>query len=269
MKRWIRPLAAALLAAVVAALLAAAWLAPEGYAAQHRDFPSAAPSLRFPLGTDELGRDLFARTLYGGRISLLLAGAAAALATLVASLAGIAAGFGGGAAQVLLDRAAGLLLSLPWLFLLLAVRAALPLDTGPERSAWTTFLILGLLGWAAPAQVLARSAAGLRRSGFALRARAEGAPGWRIVLCQLAPHLWPVIRSQFLVLLPGFILTEATLSFLGLGVAEPLPSWGGLLRGLEDYTLAAGRPWKLAPLALLVLVAASLQIVTHKEIRNS
>jgi peptide/nickel transport system permease protein len=169
----------------------------------------------------------------------------------------------------LLERASSLLLSLPWLFLLLAVRAALPLDSGPETSAWVTFLVLAILGWAAPAQIIARSAAAVARSGFALRARAEGSGLLRILVFQLLPNLRPVVRSQFLVLLPGFILTEATLSFLGLGVAEPLPSWGGLLRGLEDYTAVAANPWKLAPLVVLVLVAAAIQVATGEKEAHS
>jgi ABC-type dipeptide/oligopeptide/nickel transport system permease subunit len=268
MKSWLRFGAGGFLLVVILAVLLADWLAPGGYAAQNRDLPLAAPCERFLLGTDELGRDLFARVLFGGRVSLLLAGAAAAVSTVIAALAGLASGFAGGAGEALLERLSSLLLSLPWLFLLLAARASLPLDLSPVQSAWITFLMLGLLGWAAPAQVIARSTAALRQSGFALRARAQGC-GWvRIAVFQMSPNLWPVIRSQFLILLPGFILTEATLSLLGLGVSEPLPSWGGLLRGLEDYTLAAARPWRLAPLALLVLVAASIQIVTGKGARS-
>ena len=260
-----RSVAGAFLLLVAAAVTLAGWLAPAGYAAQDRESPSLAPCRRYPLGTDELGRDLFARLLYGGRVSLLLAGGAAAVSTGIAAIVGLGAGFAGGAGVFLLERSSSLLLSLPWLFLLLAVRSALPLDTVPETSAWVTFLVLALLGWAAPAQVIARCAAALARSGFALRARTQGSGVSRILLVQLLPNLRPVVVSQFLVLFPGFILTEATLSFLGLGVAEPLPSWGGLLRGLEDYTAVAASPWKLAPLLALVLVAAAIQAATGKK----
>ena len=82
------------------------------------------------------------------------------------------------------------------------------------------------------------------------------------------PNLRPVVFAQFLVLLPAFVLTEATLSLLGLGVAEPLPSWGVLLRGLEDPTAIAGRPWKLVPLLLLLLTTASLQILATKKVHS-
>jgi len=118
--------------------LAAGWLRPAGYAAQFRDEAAAAPSLRFPFGTDDLGRDLLARTLYGMRLSLVLAGGAALAATAVAALAGIAAGYTGGLVEHTLEMVTSLLMALPWIFVLLLMRALLPLDMPPEQSAWVT-----------------------------------------------------------------------------------------------------------------------------------
>ena len=247
----------------------APWLAPKGYAEQFRESPLQPPGRSFPLGTDELGRDLLARTLYGTRISLLLAAAAAALCTLTGSAVGVIAGFTGGLADAILSRFSMLLLSLPWMFLVLAVRAALPLDLPPEQSVWITFATLAAVGWAAPAQVVAASARGLRRSNFALRARAEGGGAMRVLFRQVAPNLRTVVFSQFLAVLPAFVLSEATLSLLGLGVAEPLPSWGVLLRGLEDPAAVAGRPWRLIPLLLLLLTTASMQILGAKQVHKT
>ena len=269
-KRW-RPRPARLAAMALLGLLvlfsgAAGWLRPAGCAAQFRDSPAASPSFRFPFGTDDLGRDLLARTLYGMRFSLVLAGAAALAATAIAALAGIAAGYAGGPLEHALEMVTSLLMSLPWLFVLLLMRAVMPLDIPPEQSAWVTFLLLALLGWAPAARVLAASARSLRGSGFAFRARAEGAGTWTLLCRHLLPNLRDMLWAQFLILLPGFILSEATLSFLGLGVAEPLPSWGALLRDLEDYSAVAEQPWRLAPLVLMFLTVLALQNFAPKEV---
>src|SRR6201988_146924 len=126
-------LAAAVLGLVILASLAAGWIAPS-YSEQFRDAISAPPSSRFPLGTDELGRDRLARLLYGTRVSLLLAPAAALLSTLLAALVGGTAGYLGGRCERAVTAGLDLFLSLPWLFLLLAVRALLPLNTSPLTS---------------------------------------------------------------------------------------------------------------------------------------
>lgn len=262
-------IALAFLGLLLLSALAAPWLAPSGYAEQFRDAPSHPPSREFPLGTDELGRDLLARTLYGTRISLLLAAAAAALCTLAGSAVGVAAGVAGGAVDAVVCRFSILLLSLPWMFLVLAVRAALPLDMPPEQSVWITFAVLGAVGWVAPTQVVSAAARGFSRADFALRARAEGAGTLRILFRQVGPNLGPMVFAQFLAVLPAFVLSEATLSLLGLGVAEPLPSWGILLRGLEDPSTIAGRPWKLVPLLLLLLTTASIQILGSKKVHQT
>jgi len=252
------------LSILAACSFAAGWICPSGYAAQFRDAPAVAPCARFPLGTDELGRDLLARTLYGMRLSFLLAGSAALVSSAIAGLAGIAAGVLGKVFEQSLEACSNLLMSLPWLFLLLLARALMPLGMPAETSVLVTFLLLALLGWAPAARVVGASAQSLRQSGFTLRARAEGAGNWRLIWHQLWPNLRPLIATQFLVLLPGFILSEATLSFLGLGVGEPLPSWGGLFRNLEDYSAVAEQPWRVAPLVLMFLTVACLQSLSSE-----
>ena len=142
------------LGVVALASLAAGVLAPSSYSEQFRDSISAAPSARFLLGTDELGRDRFARLLYGTRISLLLAPAAAFLSTLIAAVIGGTAGYLGGRWERAVTSCIDLFLSLPWLFLLLTVRALLPLNTSPVTSVMITFLLLGCLGWAMPARII-------------------------------------------------------------------------------------------------------------------
>lgn len=242
-----RRAAIAVLVLLYAGALAAGWLAPHDYAEQYRESASAPPSAKFPLGTDALGRDLLSRTLYGSRVSLLLAPAAALIATSIAALLAALPGIG---------RISDLVLSLPWLFLLLTVRAMLPLNTPPVESVWITFLVLGLLGWAAPAKVAAAAVRRLRDSDFVMHARASGAQ--RIFLRHILPNLRPVLAAQFWISIPVFILAEANLGFLGLGVGEPLPSWGSLLRDLQNIQAVRANPCMLAPLALLLATVGSL-----------
>src|SRR5580658_6420283 len=169
-----RKLACVVLVLVIGASLAANWLAPAGYAKQYREATNAPPSRTHWLGTDEIGRDRFARVLYGTRISLLLAPAAALLSTLMAALVGGLAGYLGGAWSRGAMAVTDLFLSLPWLFLLITVRAVLPLNVSPLVSVLVTFLLLGRLGWTAAARVLCSTAGSLRDSDFVRQARASG-----------------------------------------------------------------------------------------------
>src|SRR5262249_34677639 len=150
---------------VMAALAAglAPYLAPAGYGYQFREAPNASPSSHHPLGTDELGRDRFSRLLYGMRVSLTLAPAAALLTPLLAALLGGFAGPFGGWVEHCSMFLADVFLSVPWLFLLIPVRAALPLNISPTASAAVTFLLLGLLGWAASARVVCAGAKDLMK----------------------------------------------------------------------------------------------------------
>lgn len=250
---------------VCVASLAANWLAPTGYAQQFREVPSAPPSRAHWLGTDDLGRDRFARLLYGTRISLLLAPAAALVSTALAALLGGLAGYLGGTWLRFARAFTDLFLSLPWLFLLITVRALLPLNVSPLVSVLITFLILGLLGWAASARVLSTAADSLRNSDFVLQARASGLHGWRLFFVHVLPNLTPVLYAQFWISIPVFILSEANLGILGLGVAEPLPSWGSLLRELEGLLSFREEPWRLAPLVLLIIVMTSFQTLLSNE----
>ena len=263
----LRVTALIVLAAVAASGALASLIAPASYAEQFRDAVSAPPSAKFPLGTDELGRDRLSRLLYGTRVSLLLAPAAALLSTLLAALLGGLAGYLGGWYERAIAAAADLFLSLPWLFLLLAVRAMLPLNVGAPVSVVVTFLLLGVLGWAAPARIVRAGARGFADSEFVLQARASGIGGWRLFRAHVIPNLKPVLAAQFWISVPVFILSEANLGLLGLGVAEPVPSWGGMLRELENYTALWGKPWMLAPVLVVLVVVVCFQVVLRTEDR--
>ena len=257
----IRLASIAILIAIFVASLLAGELSPYSYSAQLREAPNAPPSTKHLLGTDPLGRDLFARLIYGSRVSLLLAPAAALLATLIAGVFGAFAGLYGGWPQRIILASADLSLALPLLFVLLALRAFLPLDISPALSITCTFLLLGLLGWSSSLRVVWASARTFRNSDFLLMARATGCGPLRTIFKHVLPNLRPVLLAQFWISVPVFILAEATLSMLGLGVMEPLPSWGNLLRGLEDLPAVSANPWRLAPLFTVCLVVICFQMI--------
>jgi peptide/nickel transport system permease protein len=264
----LRQLAWIFLALLFLAALFLPGFAGTSYAHQFRDFPGARISWQFPLGTDALGRDRLARLLAATRISLLLAPAAALCSTALAALIGGLAGYCGGLVDRIAARAIDLMLSLPWIFLLIAARALLPLNVSPAASVLVTFALLAALGWAAPARVIRAGVRDLRDADFLLQARACGCRGFRLLPRQLAPNLKPVLLAQFWTSIPLFILSEANLGLLGLGVADPLPSWGNLLRELEtDLTFNPGIVACLA-LMLAVLGCFKLLLPTAPTARN-
>ncbi|MCC7153001.1 MAG: ABC transporter permease [Bryobacterales bacterium] len=255
----------AVLVLVVTVSLGAALWAPAPYEKQFREAPNAPPSARFPLGTDELGRDRLSRLLFGSRLSLLLAPAAALLSTGIAVCLGLAAAHFGGWIERAVLEASDLFSSVPWLFLLLAVRAMLPLNVPPITSVGITFALLGLLGWASGVRVVRAAVVNAAGSDFVLQARACGCAPRRILFVHLAAAILPVLTAQYWLAVPQFLLAEANLGILGLGVTEPLPSWGNMLADLQNVPAILEAPWRLAPALLLLLVLGCFQLVLSKK----
>jgi peptide/nickel transport system permease protein len=260
-RRTLRTVCRVILLIIFALGLLAGSVTHYSYAFQFRELPNAPPSALHLLGTDQLGRDVFTRVLYGTRISLLLAPAAALLTTCIAAILGGIAGLRGGWLEKIILATADLSMSLPLLFVLIALRAFLPLDVSPVLSVVATFIVLGLLGWPSSLRVVWAAARTLRQSDQILLARALGYRNSQLLFRQAIPSLRPVFLAQFWISIPIFILTEATLSMLGLGVMEPLPSWGNLLRGFEDFSAVAANPWRIAPLVILVLTVICFQFI--------
>lgn len=263
--KFARAVAKFVLVGIFAAALLADWIAPARYDEQFRDQIDAGPGWRFPLGTDELGRDRLSRLLHGARVSLVLAPTAALLGTLLAGMIGVFAGLRGGWTEKAVMLLADLFLALPWLFLLLTVRAALPLNVTPWTSLVITFGLLSLLGWAGPARVIRTCVKSLKDADFLLQARALGCPSARLVWVHMLPNLKAPLLAQFWFSVPAFILSEANLSLLGLGVAEPLPSLGALLRELENISAVRSRPWMMAPALVLLAIMCCFQLILPKE----
>jgi len=260
-----RRVAVLLLLLVTLILVLANWVAPYPYARQFRDAPNAPPSRHFLLGTDVLGRDRLSRMLYGARISLLLAPCAALISGGLALAVGLLAGCLGRRVERAVTVAADLCLSLPWLFALLAIRAVLPLNASATASALSTFGLLGLLGWAGPCRIILAAVKRHLGCDFVLLARASGCSAGRLAAVHLIPNLLPLAQAQFLVTVPAFLLAEANLGLLGLGIPEPVPSWGGMLRELENLPGAVAHPWICAPALLLMIVISSFHLLVSAD----
>lgn len=251
---------------------AADWIAPHSPEEQFRRWTNAPPSRDFPLGTDDLGRDRFSRLLHATRVSMLLAPAASLLSVFCAAAVGAVAAARPGLPDRILMAAADMTLSLPWLMLLLTVRALLPLDVSSWTSLAVTFALLGCLGWAGPARIIRAGVSEILESNYVLAARGRGVGSFRILTRHVLPSTRPVLAAQFGSTVPVFILAEANLSFLGLGVTEPASSWGTMLKEIEGV-LAGGQPvldqyWVFAPALLVVMCVLSLTVLFSSRLKT-
>lgn len=220
-------------------------------------FAVAQPGNIFVFGTDGFGRDVFSRILYGGRVSI----AAALLATLLALLIGTAlggiAGQFGGIADAVVMRGVELALALPWIYLLLALRAALPLHVGATQTFLLISAVIGLMGWARPARLIRGVVLSAKEQLFVTAARGFGASEWYVLRRHVLPQALGIVITQAVILVPQFITAEATLSYLGLGMNEPVPSWGNMLGAFQHIQVMSSYWWMASPIVALVLLSSS------------
>jgi peptide/nickel transport system permease protein len=243
--------------------LLAEWLSPYDPLHQFREHAALPPASCagvqcFPLGTDEFGRDVFSRLLHGGRLSLLAGLGASLLAIVVGGVLGCTAGYFGGWVDTMLARPVDLLLSLPWLYLLLAARAALPLALPTEFVLLLMMLLLGLAGAATPFRISRQSVAAAKLGAPVQAALGLGATRWYILRAHLLPAARPPLVSCWFTLFPAFVLAEVSLSFLGLGVGDPAVSWGSILASLRQYPVLMSQWWIFSPAVALAVFLAIL-----------
>jgi peptide/nickel transport system permease protein len=208
--------------------------------------------------------------LYGGRVSLLTGLLAAFLSLGLGLALGTVAGFHGGWLDQILMRGGELVMALPWLYLLLAVRAFLPLHITTVQAFFLLIIIIGGVGWVRPARLIRGVVLSARERGFVLAARGFGASDAYLIRRHILPLTLGVVLTQATVLIPQYILAEVALSFLGLGVSEPVPSWGNMLAEAQQYHALVAHPWMLAPgLAIIpVLLGYLLLADTLLESRS-
>jgi peptide/nickel transport system permease protein len=217
-------------------------------------FGVEAPGHLFLLGTDEFGRDVLSRLLIGARTSILMAVAATLIALTLAVVTGSIAGYAGGVVDALVSGTTELVLALPWLYLLLAVRAALPLALPPAHAIAVIVVLLGVLGWGRPGLLVRAIVATARGRDYVTAARTAGASTSRILVRHVWPELVGVLGVAGVVLIRQFIVAETTLSLFGLGIPEPMPSWGIMLAAAQRPQALTETWWLLAPVAGLILV---------------
>jgi peptide/nickel transport system permease protein len=242
---------AVLLGMLVLVSLAAGWLAPYPPNLQLADGLSAtgdplAPSAAHWLGTDDLGRDVLSRLLYGGRMSLMIAAAATGMAGALGVGLGLLAGYAGGRVDDAIMRLTEIVMAFPGLLLAIALAAVLPPGPG------SAILTLGLVGWTSLARMVRGGVLQMREQEFMEAARAAGAEH----LWMLGRHVWPNVRPLAATLLAlkfaDMLLLEAALGFLGLGVPPPDPTWGGMIGDAKAFFFRA--PWLGGPSGLMIFL---------------
>ena len=217
----------------------------------------------FLLGSDSLGRDVVSRLTLGARLSLGVAIGAALLALLLGVGIGATAGYRGGWIDDALMRTADLVLVLPGIYVILALRGAMPLVLSTTQVFAALVGVLGLVGWPGVAKGVRGIFITERREEYAEAARALGAGPLRIMTRHLLPATRGFLLVQATILVPAFILAEATVSFAGLGFAAPTPSWGAMLQDAGSARVAADAPWLLAPAAAIVFTVLALHTAAH------
>ena len=216
----------------------------------------------FVLGADNLGRDLFSRIVYGSRISLTIGFAASAVSLLLAVLLGGLAGFYGGAADWSLMRLAEFFMLIPSLYLILFLRSLLHTQTDSGTSYALITLILAFVGWPSSARTIRGMVHAIKREDFILDARLEGIPPAVIIFGHIIPQTASLLIVSVALSVPGFIMSETTLSYLGLGISDPAVSWGSLInRNISTLSNLQNYPWLLAPVLLLLTVTLAFNFL--------
>lgn len=225
----------------------ATWIAPYGFSDINVIDKNQGPSLKHWMGTDELGRDLLSKILYGGRISFAVGILATLVSVVIGVIYGAISGFAGGRTDNIMMRIVDILYSLPYMFIVIILMTLF------ERSLMNLFIALGAVSWLSLARIVRGQVLSLKEREFVLAARAMGARNGRIVFRHIIPNvLGPVIVYSTLEV-PGVMLSEAFLSFLGLGVQPPATSWG--LLASEGANSITTYPW------LIIFPGLALAIV--------
>ncbi len=211
----------------------------------------------FLIGADRLGRDMFSRIIHGTRISLSIGLVGVFLSLVLGIMLGGVSGYYGGAVDVIIQRVIEFLRSVPTIPLWLGLAAALPRDWGPLQVYFGITVILSLIGWTWMARVVRGKFFSLKTEDFVVAARLDGSSEMRIILRHMVPSFLSHIIASISTSIPNMIISETSLSFLGLGLRPPVVSWGVLLQEAQNIRSVATAPWLLLPgVAVIIIVLA-------------
>ena len=221
------------------------------------------PSETHILGTDDVGRDLFARVLYGGRVSLFVGITSTIISVLVGIPLGLIAGYFRGAAESIIMRTADAFMSFPSMVLILVLVAVF----GP--SILTVTVVIGILGWTAIAKLIYGNVLSIREREYIQAAKTSGTSTWTILFSEVLPNAIPPVWANISFRVAGAILTESSLSFLGMGVQTPQASWGNIIYAAQNLMVLTARPWVWIPpgVCIILVVIALISSVRASETR--
>jgi len=208
-----------------------------------------APTPAHPLGTDRVGRDVLSRLIYGGRVSLSVGVVAVAIFMMIGTILGALSGYYGGWVDAIIARLIDIVLSFPQLMLILVLVSLL----GPGLS--NIMLVIGFLGWPQTARIVRAEFLRLRVQDFVMAARVIGSPNRRIIVRHFLPNAMGPMLVAATFGVASAILTESSLSFLGLGVQPPTASWGQMLNEAQSLTILESKPWLWVPAGILILIS--------------
>jgi peptide/nickel transport system permease protein len=207
----------------------------------------------FLLGSDDLGRDMFSRIIYGARVSLSIGLMGVFLSFVLGVLLGGISGYYGGAVDIVIQRVIEFLRSIPSIPLWMGLAAAVPPDWPPLRTYFMITILLSFIGWTGMAREVRGRFLSLREEDFVMAARLIGASEIRIILLHMVPSFYSHIIAVLTLSVPGMILAETSLSFLGLGLRPPVISWGVMLKSAQNISSVALAPWLLLPVVVVII----------------
>jgi len=211
----------------------------------------------FLFGADHLGRDIFSRLLYGGRVSLSIGLVGVLVSFTIGAIIGGISGYFGGRIDNILMRISEIVMSFPGFYLMLALRAVFPITLSSVQVYFLIVIILSFIGWAGLARVVRGMVLSIREQEFVLAAKSYGTSSLRIITRHIIPNTFSYLLIAATLSIPGYILGESALSLLGLGIQEPYASWGNMLASARSISAISQYPWILAPgIAIFITILA-------------